>query len=180
MMCAVVAPAAAEQAPMPAPSPASAEPAVPPAPGATAPEQHVEMVPTNERLVITYRWPRWVPWAVFGGGVAAGALGLVFEFNAASMMNEYDQRVASSCAVNGCNLDNPQTPAEQELADSLNDQRDTAERRQKIGFATLLVGGATVVTGIVLLVMNRPEAHVLKVDLVPTQGGAAASASWRF
>jgi hypothetical protein len=166
-MCALVAPAAAEESPMPA---ATAAPA----------QQHVEMVPTNERLVITYRWPRWIPWTVFGGGVTLAAVGFLFEYNAANLMNEYDQRIAASCSVNGCNLTNPQTPAEQAFADELNGQRETAERRQKIGFGTILVAGAGIVTGVVLLVLNRPEAHALKVDLVPAPGGATATVGFRF
>jgi hypothetical protein len=176
---ALLAPAAAEE---PAPP---ADVASPPAAAAASPEaapapQRVEMVPANERLVITYRWPRWIPWTVFGSGVALGALGFLLEYDATNLMNEYDQRIASQCAVNGCNLSDPQTPSEQALADDLNNQRETAERRQKIGFGTLLVAGAGLATGIVLLVLNRPQAHVLKMDLVPADGGATATVGWRF
>lgn len=165
-----VAPVAAEEAPMP-PEPATAT---------TTTTEDVVLVPTNERLVITYRWPRWVPWTVVGGAVALGGLGMLVNFSANSMMNEYDQRVASECAVNGCNLDDPQTPAEHAVADDLNSLRESAERRDRIGLVMIVGAGAAVITGVVLVVLNRPQRHVLKLDLVPAQGGATATVGWRF
>jgi hypothetical protein len=161
VMCAVVAPAAADDA-------------------AVAPQEQVQLVPANERLVITYRWPRWIPWTVVGGGLALGGAGLLVQLSGAALMRDYDQRIATSCAVNGCNLTDPQTPSEQRFADELNDMRETAERRQTIGLVTILAAGAGIVTGVVLLVLNRPERHVLKMDLVPQPGGATATVGWRF
>jgi hypothetical protein len=169
LVCALVAPAAAEEPASPAPAEAPA-----------ASPERVQLVPANERLVITYRWPRWIPWTVLGGGAALAGIGLAFNFSGSSRMNDYDQRIASSCAVNGCNLSNPQTPAEQAFAAELNDLRESAETRQTIGLVTLLAAGAGLVTGVVLVVLNRPEAHTLKVDLVPQQGGATATVGWHF
>lgn len=108
-----VAPVAAEEAPI------AAELATTP----------VTLVPANERLVTTYRWPRWVPWTVVG---------------------------------------------------ELNDMRESSERRQRLRVAMLLGASAALVTGVVLVVLNRPEHHVLKLDLVPAPGGATASVGWRF
>jgi hypothetical protein len=169
-----VTPAAAEEV-MPSPPPSAATATTP-----TTTQERVELVPTNERLVITYRWPRWVPWTVLGSAVAVGGLGVLVQFSAEDMMNQYDQRVASSCAVNGCNFEDPQTPAEQALVDDLNATRESAERRDRIGFVMILGASAALVTGVVLVVLNRPQRHVLKMDLVPAPGGATATVGWHF
>lgn len=135
-----------------------------------------KMVETNEQLVISYRWPRWIPWSVFGGGLGVAGIGLLVEWAAISDANEYDQAVASTCAVNGCNLTNPQTPEEK----ALNDLRDRAETRNTIATVVLVAGAATLVTGVVLLVLNKPIARKVTVDVVPAPGGASASVGWRF
>jgi hypothetical protein len=134
------------------------------------------MIETNEQLVVSYRWPRWIPWTVFGGGLGVTGLGLIVEYVAISDASSYDQAVASTCAVNGCNLSNPQTPEER----ALNDLRDRVESRDKIATVVLIAGAATLVTGVVLLVLDKPTARKMTVDVVPAPGGASASVGWRF
>lgn len=135
-----------------------------------------KMVETNEQLVISYRWPRWIPWSVFGGGLGIAGIGLLVEWVAINDANNYDQAVASMCAVNGCNLTNPQTPEER----ALNDLRERAETRNTVAAVVLVAGAATIVTGVVLLVLNKPIARKVTVDVVPAPGGASASVGWRF
>jgi hypothetical protein len=167
-------PAAPVQPAEPAPSGAPAEPAVPRA------MEPTPLVETNKRIEITYRWKRWIPWAVLGGGAGVIGIGSLLQWSATSLTNEYDQAVASMCAVNGCNLTDPQTPDEQRVADYLNDMRERAERRNKIALVTVAVGAGVVITGIVMVLMNRPVSRTMKSDLVPVQGGAAATLTWQF
>lgn len=185
--CLQVAPALAEEPAPPAPdaaaptepAPQATSPGPAPAPTQTMPVASpppTKMVETNEQLVINWRWPRWIPWTVFGGGLALTGFGLLVEKVAIDDANAYDQAVASTCSVNGCNLSNPQTPEER----ALNDLRERAESRDKIAAVVMIAGAATLVTGIVLVVLNKPIARKVTVDVVPAPGGASTSVGWRF
>jgi tetratricopeptide (TPR) repeat protein len=146
-------------------------------PGATA-SAKVELMSIDQAVRYERRFSRWIPWTVIGGSVAGEALGLLTLMVAASSLNAYDQAVASQCAINGCELDHPQTPEERSVAEALNGQREDAHRQNTIANAVLLVSTAGLVTGIVLAVLNRP--HAIAVDVAPTQGGASASVGWHF
>lgn len=109
---------------------------------------NVELVPLDKAAKVVHRWPTWIPWVVFGGGLAVAGFGVLVELDARDRMNEYDQRVASSCAVNGCN-DAMLT----ELG--LKDARQSAETRDKIAISVISVGAVGAAIGGVLLFMNR-------------------------
>jgi hypothetical protein len=164
LICALVAPATADMAPPPAAAESAPTAAPPPSTALAA----------NEKIVTSWRWPRWIQWSVFLGGVGVTAFGGLLKFDASSQMDNYDQAVASQCAVNGCNLANPQTDLEKNLVA----QRENAESRRTFAHITLLAGGATLVTGIILMVLNHPVAKVVQV--VPAQGGGTATVGWQF
>lgn len=139
--------------------------------------------PTQQTVTgieVEYRWPRWIPWTVVGVGLGGGLFGVLLQVDARDRMIQYDQRVAASCAVNGCNFQNPQTEQERVLVAELNAQRESAERRHTISLVTMAGAGAAFVTGVVLVVLNRPTIRAVKVDVTPVQGGATGAVSWRF
>lgn len=164
--------ASADELPSDAPATTNGETA----PSPSGEVAQTELVPTNERVVVTYRWPRWIPWSVLGGGVAIAGIGFLIRHSGSSQMDEYDRRVQETCSAMGCNLADPQTLDEKELVEL----RDSAERRHSIGFVTMLAAGAVALTGGVLVLMNRPERHVMKVDLVPAPGGGTATVGFSF
>jgi len=126
--------------------------------GDTPQNVDVQLVPLDKAAKVVHKWPTWIPWVVFGGGLAVTGVGVLLEVDAQNQMNQYDQDVAGSCAVNGCNLDTPAagTP-EAALADRLNAQKDRAESRDKLAIGIMSVGIVGAAVGGVLLFLNRGQ-----------------------
>jgi hypothetical protein len=140
--------------------------------GGKAENVDVKLIPLDKAAKIVHRWEAtWMPWVIFGGSLAVVGVGAGIEFIANNDMSAYDQRVASACAVNGCNLENPTTPAEKMVADDLNDQRETAEFRDKVAIGVISVGAVGAVIGGVMLFMNRGQT----VYEDPVKAGATAA-----
>ncbi|HUS31914.1 MAG TPA: tetratricopeptide repeat protein [Kofleriaceae bacterium] len=141
------------------------------------------LVPLAKAAKIVHRWPTWIPWVVFGGGLVVAGFGGVIEATAFSNMSTFDKQVSSNCQTTGCDLNTNQ---------SLRDQRDDAKTLGNIGIAIISVGAAGAVAGGVLLVMNRgqtvyeqPEKQqgplgTARLDYVPHDGGGVLTLSGRF
>lgn len=148
----------------------------------------IKLIPLEKAAKVVHRWPTWIPWVVFGGSIGVAGFGALIQFDASDRMNQYDQRVASACSVRGCQLENPMTDEERMLADDLNNQRESAERRNKIAIGVISVGAAGALIGGVLLFMNRGQtvyedpvkAGSTAVNVVPTSDGGMVSLSGRF
>jgi hypothetical protein len=101
------------------------------------------------------RWDAtWMPYAVMGGGVALGALGVVFELSARAKYNDYDKR------VNACNTSTMGCPTTAELTDV----RAAGDRFKLLGYVTYGVAGAAFGTGVLLAVLNRPKAYQIRPE----------------
>jgi hypothetical protein len=130
-----------------------------------------EQVTLNIKLdVIEYRtrWPVWMPWVVVGSGLAAGAGGALLHRGAADSYGAFDTGVLE-CAKDGRSC----IPT-QELATT----RTRGDTLQRVAFGTYALGGAALVTGAVLLVLNLPQSHridpaqrVEPVTVTPLIGG---------
>jgi len=164
-------------------------------------EQKVEVVltPLDKAAKVVHRWGTWFPWLVFGGGLAVTGVGVLLKVDAGNQMNAYDQDVAGSCAVNGCDLTPVRTDypegaagdmsfaAAETLANRLNDKRDGAESRDKLAIGVIAVGAVGAAVGGVLLFLNRgqtvyedPKAGA-QVHVTPrADGGGMVSLSGRF
>ncbi len=112
----------------------------------------VELVPLDKAAKVVHRWPTWIPWVVFGSGLAVTGVGVLFKVQAEGRMNDYDQQVAIQCAVMGCDLRNP---APNSIEESLVDQRESAKSLDKVAITVISVGAATAAIGGVMLFMNR-------------------------
>jgi hypothetical protein len=139
----------------------------------------VDLVSIDDQFTTVRRFPRWVPWTVVGVSGLGLALGALLKIDAANQLDQYEQDVAGACAVNGCELDNAQTPAGQALADRLNGQRDRAYSRDKLAVGVLATAGVGVVVGIVLVVLNVGQ-RVRIAQATATAEGAGASLQWSF
>ena len=132
----------------------------------------VALEPVTE-VVSVRRWPTGVPWAVVGGGVLLAVGGVPLLLGAADSYAEYDAYIDANCTA-GCAPS--ALPASVRAAES----RGDAERGG--GIALFVLGGAAVVTGAILVVMNqpteerRPVATVtpLAVGATPLPGGGMA------
>jgi len=113
-----------------------------------------------------------IPWSVFGGGLVIAAVGIPMQLMAQSSYDDYDDILRNQCPPGGC-------PASELPADAVA-ARDSGDTTDAVGIAMYAVGGAAVVAGIVLLVMNQPEEVEVpitppkpKVSFAPTLGGAS-------
>lgn len=125
-----------------------------------------------------------IPWAVLGGGIAAAGAGVGMHLGAKGGFDQFDQGVLG-CAGDTSNASCSLTP-------QLQEQRTSAEGLQAGAMAMYAVGGAAIVTSIVLFYAGRPVAYrkTVNVDanappqvtLVPvlTPFGAGAMASLEF
>jgi hypothetical protein len=104
------------------------------------------------------RWDaKWVPYAVMGAGAVLGAGGYLMSRSAQSSYDDFDAAVkkcneqlgpAGGCASDDANL-------------SLRDKGDDRKTFAYIGYG---VAGAAVVTGAVLLYLNRSQAYQISSD----------------
>jgi hypothetical protein len=124
---------------------------------------------------VTHRWATWFPWTVFIGGFAVAGVGALFTFNAAGARDAYYAQLQRDCSA---------APCPSGYAQNL---RDRAVLEDRIGVASLAVGAAAVVTGAVLLYMNRgrseypgEEARTTAVVAPVPGGGVAAAVLGRF
>ncbi|HTM18924.1 MAG TPA: hypothetical protein VL172_00385, partial [Kofleriaceae bacterium] len=109
----------------------------------------VKLIPLAKAGVEKRRWKSWKPWAVVGAGALVGGIGGLLQWQASSDMKAYEREVDQQCAETGC------TPQQlDDLGFSADEHR--ALRENKIAIGLMAVGGASLVTGAVLVFMNRP------------------------
>lgn len=97
-------------------------------------------------------WPTWIPWAVVGSGAVVAAGGGLLHWQVGENFRAYDAGIAA-CGEEGkigC-----QPPAELASRFSL------GQTEQGLAIGSYAVGGAALVTGAVLLYLNRPQEYEL-------------------
>ncbi|WP_434047821.1 MULTISPECIES: hypothetical protein [Sorangium] len=125
-----------------------------------------------DTVVTRQRWAAWIPWATLGAGAALGVAGGVLAWRADADHRATQKHLQDICG-SGC----------EPLALAA-DEDSVLENRLAIG--AFIAGGATVITGTVLLFMNRPQSTRtedrggVKVELRPAASLDAAWLSARF
>jgi tetratricopeptide (TPR) repeat protein len=119
-----------------------------------------------------YRWPRWIPWSVAGGGAALVLGGFGVWVAARGQMDRFDREFTRECQ-NSC-----ETDLSHHLA--LRDQRDSALLKNRLSIAMFAVGGAATVGGLAWTLINRPRRVLPEVNVAPTAGGMQAVMTGRF
>ena len=142
--------------------------------GGEVAQAKIKLVPLDSAVVMKYRYRRWIPWTMVGIGVAVGVGGAGTWFLGKNQMDQFEADFSTQCQ-NGCE---PGLTAPEHR--SLAAQRDSAELKGQIGIAMMGVGGAVVVTGVVLAIMNRGERVLPNVEVAPKAGGGVAKVGWRF
>jgi hypothetical protein len=106
------------------------------------------------------RWnAKWLPFAVIGGGVAIALAGVGLEMSASGSYEDYDAAVArcSSAANNmGC--------TDQTEIANIESMRDSGDSKRTLGYVGYGIAGAAVVTGVVLLYLNRSTSYQITAD----------------
>lgn len=130
-------------------------------------------VPRAAPVVLVRRWPVAMPYLVLGGGVALALIGIPVFVSAQSNFSSFDADLARVCPL-GCTSDQlPQTTLS---------ARATG-RSQNIAAVTMFsVGGAAIVSGVILVALNglRPAEAPLSVVPVVGPGLVGVSSSWQF
>jgi len=145
----------------------------------------VKLVAIKEAGVTKRRWANWKPWTVVIAGMVVGGVGGILQWQASGTMKDYERAIARECADTGC--------APEDLAGTPTAAlEDRALLENKIAIGMMAAGGAVVVTGAVLVFMNRqytvyPESKPIPATPGPVAitpvvipGGAALTASLRF
>jgi hypothetical protein len=136
----------------------------------------ISLAPIERAGTLVHRWPTWVPWLVTGAGLTVIGIGGLIEYQSFRTMDEYDRALVPACFDTGCDAAHP-------LPASIAATKDRAELQNKIAVGVMTAGIATVITGGVLVYLNRArtvyptEEHI---DVTPTRGGAAVSLRGRF
>ncbi|HYI02300.1 carboxypeptidase-like regulatory domain-containing protein [Hyalangium sp.] len=114
---------------------------------ALSPGQQSELPVTMKIDQIEYqrKWSAWKPWAVVSTGVALAVGGGLFYRKAQENYRTFDAEILK---CGGC-LPPPWTSR----------FRSQGERQHKLAFGTWAVGGAALVTGTALVLLNRPEPY---------------------
>ena len=141
--------------------------------GATA-TAALRFISLEDAVVLHYPYRRWIPWTGAGLGLTIGLAGAGTYLLAKNQMNQFEADFTAQCAT-GCEpglTDPSHRPLRQE--------RDGAVLDGKIGVTLMVVGGAGAIAGLVFAILDRPTKSLPQVEVAPTAGGMAASASWRW
>jgi tetratricopeptide (TPR) repeat protein len=114
--------------------------------GAKQQDAKVALVPLSKAAKVVHRYPTWMPWTVFGGGLVLAGFGGLIQYEASQSMASYDRQVTQNCAGGGCTPDQVK---------AFQGDKDAAERDNKIAIGVITVGAAGAIVGGVLLYMNR-------------------------
>jgi hypothetical protein len=102
------------------------------------------------------RWKaRWMPYAVIGGGVVVGLLGGAMELSANSSYSDFDAAVARCAAQGGGSCADTA---------SIQSMRDSGDTKKVLGYIGYGVAGAAIVTGSILLYLNRSTSYQITAD----------------
>lgn len=120
------------------------------------------------RALLVRRWASWKPWTVVATGLAATGGGVTLALWGRQRVDRAQAQLARDCAA-GCADGAP--PHVTELS-------ERGERAQAIGVGTALAGGAVLLAGAILVVLNQPVAKPrphLAFGVAPLTRGALAT-----
>jgi tetratricopeptide (TPR) repeat protein len=146
--------------------------------GGAALELDVKLFRTEDLTEYRRLWPAPVPWVIAGAGVALVGGGVGLHLGARSDFEAWDRGIAACAAseATGC-VPHPDLTALRARGDAL----------QALAFTSYALGGAALVTGAVLVYVNRLQPFLRTVDsakvslapmLGPGGGGAALLVSF--
>ncbi len=125
----------------------------------------LKMLPLSAATKTERRFAPWKPWVVFGAGlvVAAVAAGLLIDTK--NNFDAYDRAIASCSAASGGNCRTSSA-----IAQLASVQRSHGEAEQIASGVLFGIGGATVASGIILLILNQPHIVERRVSFLPWLG----------
>ena len=140
--------------------------------------QEIQHVVEFEQYKRVRRWPTWIPWSVLGfGAVTIAGAGMV-NWRASVRLSEAYAEFAEKC----------RTECDESTQDELLGRLDRTETRQQVSFIVVGVGAVSVLTGALLLYLNRERlvrlqedsAEAVTVRPALSLGGGQVSVIWHF
>ncbi len=119
------------------------------------------------------RWAVWKPWAIVGGGAAIATTGVVFNILARSRRDDLHARAATQCSVRGCDADRYE-----ELG--LRALEDRVFAYNTVSLVALGIGGAGMIAGGVLVMLNRVSPEAPRVAVQPDATGVTVTVGGSF
>lgn len=117
----------------------------------------LELYTAEELTRYRRRWDAtWMPYVVVGAGLAIGGGAALMHQSANTSYSEFDAAIAScnEQSMNGGCMISP----------ALTGMRDDGDRKKLLGYVGYGVAGATVVTGLVLAILNRQTSYEITAD----------------
>lgn len=123
------------------------------------PHQEMMTPAKGQRLVVDMRTvskddlvrerpiPRWIAWAVLGGGVLVAAGGGALRWSAAGAIDAFERDFDLACPI-GCAFEN---------VPDLRDRYDSAQLRDRLAIATMSLGVSVLLAGAALELWNQPR-----------------------
>ena len=109
------------------------------------PDRHYDIAIDPSRA-IKRRWQRWIPWAVTGAGVGLSLLGGAFHWRASDNFAAFDAIIREQCG-DGCGPGG--------LPEDAVDLESRAMLQNRLAGGFLVVGTSVVLTGAILVFLNR-------------------------
>ncbi len=129
-------------------------------PGATSKLFELKLQTAEELTEYRRRWPQVMPWLVVAGGAIVAGSGAALHLSARDSFNAYDRGITScvNATTGGCTPDV-----------ALAGRKSSGDTMQGIGMAMYGIGGAALITGAVLVYLNRlTPYHSTTVGVTPT------------
>ena len=131
-------------------------------PGRITSQQSVEIAPGQSMkieletsvakdVITVRRYKVWQPWAVAGTGAALGLVGGLLQWRAVSNIDSFNREFAAVCSGFG------QLGCFPNEVPHLINRKDAALRQNRLGITFMALGGATLVAGISLALLNQPR-----------------------
>jgi hypothetical protein len=101
------------------------------------------------------RFDTWIPWTVAGSGLALGAVGAMMHLSARGNFDDFDRSIAACVMETGLAC---------EPSAGLRDQRSRGELKQAVAIGMYAAGAAAIVSGVTMLVLNRPRPYRIDAE----------------
>lgn len=139
------------------------------------------LLPIAHTAIERRRWAPWKPWVVVGSAAALTALGGVLRWRAGRNFEAFDRGFTDQCG-GGCE--------DGDIAADVVALRTRARWQNGFGIGALGIGGASLVAGAALVLLNQPRTvrvsaeSGIHIAIAPSvgsgSGGITARAWWRF
>lgn len=114
------------------------------------------LLTADELTRYSQRWPGTrTPWYIVGGGILAGTVAGILQWQASKNFQDFDRRVAR------CNTDAVSAGCD---ANQFANLRDTGDSERTLGIVGYGLAGAAIATGALLFYLNRPIAYQLTIE----------------